>query len=85
MLMRQNKDRPLLLNKTEKIACKDFFDVIWEGPEVRISRCSKRAGDWLQIFNSDLIENGTRRLKELIKISKFTKFESYWFKHKGMV
>ena len=30
-------------------------------------------------------KNGARKRKEHPKISKFTKFESYWFEHKGMV
>ena len=54
--------------------------------------CSKRAGDWVRTyfflvwtFNIDWIENGARHLKEHPKISKFTKFNGYWFKCKGMV
>ena len=31
------------------------------------------------------LKNGARHLKEHPKVSKFTKFESYWFKRKGMV
>ena len=31
------------------------------------------------------LKNGARHLKEHPKISKFTKFENYWFKRKGMV
>ena len=31
------------------------------------------------------LKNGARHLKEHPKISKFTKFDSYWFKPKGMV
>ena len=31
------------------------------------------------------LKNGAHRLKEHPKISKFTKFDVYWFKHKGMV
>ena len=39
------------------------------------------------IFPSISIEvkNGARHLIEHPKISKFTKFYGYWFKHKGMV
>ena len=33
----------------------------------------------------DWIENGARNLKEHPKISKFTKYDGYWFKRKGMV
>ena len=54
--------------------------------------CSKLAGDWVRTyfflvrtFNIDLIKNGARHLKEHPKISKFTKFDGYWFKRKGMV
>ena len=31
------------------------------------------------------LKNGARHLKEHPKISKFTKFDGYWFKPKGMV
>ena len=31
------------------------------------------------------LKNGAHRLKEHPKISKFTKFDWYWFKPKGMV
>ena len=31
------------------------------------------------------LKNGARHLKEYPKISKFTKFDGYWFKPKGMV
>ena len=31
------------------------------------------------------LKNGARHLKEHPNISKFTKFESYWLKRKGMV
>ena len=31
------------------------------------------------------LKNGARHLKEHPKVSKLAKFESYWFKRKGMV
>ena len=36
-------------------------------------------------FIIDWIKNGARHLKEHPKMSKFTKFDGYWFKLKGMV
>ena len=31
--------------------------------------CSKRAGDWVRVFNIDYLKNGARHLKEHPKIS----------------
>lgn len=36
-------------------------------------------------FSIDLIENEACHREEHPKISKFTKFDGYWFEHKGMV
>ena len=40
---------------------------------------------WYKYLISIELKNGTRHLKEHPKISKFTKFDGYWFKPKGMV
>ena len=40
---------------------------------------------WYEYSIAIELKNGARHLKEHPKISKFTKFDGYWFKRKGMV
>ena len=42
-------------------------------------------GTGYEFLKSVELKNGARHLKEHPNISKFTKFESYWLKCKGMV
>ena len=50
-----------------------------------ISHVLNEQGTGYKYLKSIEFRNEARHLKKHPKISKFTKFESYWFKRKGMV
>ena len=51
----------------------------------QIGNVLNEQGTGYEVLKSIELKNGARHLKEHPNISKFTKFESYWLKRKGMV
>ena len=50
-----------------------------------VSHVLNEQGTGYEFLKSIELKNGPLYLKEQLKISKLTKFESYWFKGKSMV
>ena len=52
---------------------------------MRIGNVLNEQGTGYEYLKSIQLKNEARHLKEHPNISKFTEFESHWFKRKGMV
>ena len=73
------------LHKSRGRALKEAEHACRLAYERYISHVLNKQGTGYEFLQSIELKNEARHVKEHPKISKFTKFESYWFKLKSMV